>query len=219
MMKEFFDICRAVNYLFISPDLNQRFYTAAEDRERLKEYMAEKQKNNPIDTYEPVISRNIVTGGSTYMSIKDTPYFMLMPEPENGWKSGLLDVEKYCRLFAALGSPDTLKLILWLCELPLLDVSNNNKLNHFTKKEFKNKLDFTDEQAEREIENLINLKLITRHEMELDESTAVFYKPTLGLSPVLPLLTIAREIITQNPDIRGGFWGGHRWNNNRVSLI
>jgi hypothetical protein len=36
---------------------------------------------------------------------------------------------------------------------------------------------------------------------------------------MLPLLTIAKEIITQNPDIRAGFWGGHRWNNNRVSLI
>lgn len=216
MMKEFFEICWAVHRLYISPDLNDASYakTLDESIKNVREHLEKEGKD--IDKMSQIVSRNIVNGGTTFTNIKGLPYFMLMLEPENGWKSELFSIEEYCGLFQLLGNTDTLKTIFWLCERPLLEESG---FKPFTKKGFKDTLGFTDEQAEKQIDILINLKFITQHELELDDITTKIYKPTIAQSPMLPLLTIAKELINPLFNLReSGHWG-HRWNNNRASLI
>lgn len=216
MMHEFFKICWSVDRLYLSCDLSNTSYTFPfEERvKQIHEHLAKEGKDP--DKVPHIVSRNIVVGGTEFANIKGLPYFMLMLEPEKGWKSGLRSLEEYAKLFKLLGDADTLKAIFWLCEKPLLEEA---EFKPFTKKQFKEKLGFTEEQAEKQIEILLNLKFITQHELILDDVTTI-YRPTLAQSPILPLLTIATELIYPLANLWESFAHcGHRWNNDRVSLI
>jgi len=205
MTNEFFEICWAFNRIFMTYELNCEVEPVAEILEKMK------------DNKKPhVLSRNIIDGCTILMNLKGSPYFMLMPEPENGWKSGLLDIEEYDKLFKILSDSDTLKAILWLCERPLTVYGPAKPI---TKKGLRDKLGFTEEQADKQIEVLLNLKFITQKDIELDDVIVSTYETTVAQTPVLPLLAIANELINQPDSIGRGDYYGHRWNNNRMSLI
>ena len=205
MAQDFFEICFAVNQLFIAPDLKRHMETTAEVLEETK-----------TDSKPHLLSRNIVDGCTTLMNLKGSPYFMLMTEPKDGWRSGLMDIEKYNNLFGILSDYDTLKTILWICERPVSSYGDSKK--PLTKKGIQDKLGFSEEQTTKQIEILLNLKLITQQDIELDDVVTATYSPTLAQTPVLPLLVIANELINPLPSLNEKGYYGHRWNNGRTLI-
>jgi len=202
---ELFEICFAASKLLISPDLEMEIKTTAEVLEEKKE------DSNPHLTI-----RNIVGGCTTLMNLKGLPYFMLMPEPKNGWRSGLLSNEEYTKLFGLLSDPDTFKAILWLCTRPVGGYDDPKK--PLTKKGIQEKIGFSEEQAAKQIEILLNLKLITQQDIELDDVITATYTPTLAQTPILPVLAIANELIHPLVALKDGGHYGHRWNGERTLI-
>ena len=205
MANELFEICLAVSNLFISPDLKSEITTVAEV---LEEKKADSNPNLSI--------RNIVNGCTTLMNLKGSPYFMLMLEPKNGWRSGLLGNEEYTKLFGLLSDPDTFKAILFICTRPIGGYDDSQK--PLTKKGIREKLSFSEEQTTKQIEILLNLKLITQQNIELDDVITATYTPTLAQTPILPLLAIANELINPLAALKDGGHFGHRWNNGRTLI-
>ena len=206
MANDFFEICWAFNRIIMNHDLNREI-------EPIADVLGQRSKENKKPH---VLSRNVVDGCTILMNLIGSPYFMLMPEPKDGWKSGLLDIQEYDKLFKILADSETLKAILWLCERPLSAYGPPKPL---TKKGIRDKLGFTEEQADKQIEALLKLKFITQKDIELDDAIVPTYETTIAQTPVLPLLVIAKELITQPDNIGSGDYYGHRWNNNRMSLI
>ena len=57
--------------------------------------------------------------GITLMRLnEELPYFLLMPEPQNGWNALLDETYEYRRFFGALSQPDVLGTLLYLYGRP-----------------------------------------------------------------------------------------------------
>ena len=116
---------------------------------------------------------------------KPLAYFIVMPEPDNGWGHKLHYKEEYSRLFTLLGDDDTLKSIFFL-------TSRINK--HFTPKLLAGEFGFSLGKAEKILENLVQYELIKSKELEVDnEITTIYeYHPNMSL---IPFFTFAEDII------------------------
>ena len=122
-------------------------------------------------------------------------YFLLMPEPEDGWGQRLKYKEAFSRLFSILGDEDILRSLFFL-------ESNHNK--NFTPKLLEKNLGLTNERAAYVLETLAMYKFVIVKELELDGETLVVYEHTPCLSFV-PLLTFADEII-ERPELFYLLW-------------
>lgn len=125
------------------------------------------------------------SGISSLSLSKEMPYFILMPEPENGWSNGLFSNDEYVKIYKILGEPETLNSLIMLYK-------RENK--PFTPKLLENRLKLSIEQANQILESLKLYGLISETEVELDDSVQKVYNfnpnPTF-----VALLAITKEII------------------------
>ena len=123
-------------------------------------------------------------------------YFLLMPEPEEGWGHRLEYNEAYSRLFAILGDEDVLKTLFYL----------ESGINEsFTPKLLEKGLGLDKDKAAKILNTLAEYRLVIAKELKLDGETIVIYEDNPNISFV-PLLIFAEEII-KRPDLFYLMWG------------
>jgi len=98
---------------------------------------------------------------------RDFPYFLLAPEPPDGWRKGLLPQETYRAAFAALSDADVLH-----CLFTLHTKEPDSK---FTMGYFVKMMGLSTEKAEKVVDTLIKYKFLSTSSIELDETRQTFY--------------------------------------------
>ncbi len=124
--------------------------------------------------------------GLSLMSLSENlPYFMLLPEPQAGFRAELFSPAEYQRVFALLGDESALRSLFFL-------YGRDNK--PFTPKLLEKTLDLSPEQAADVLERLEQYKLVRPSELELDDvrQTVYHFYPNPAL---IALLALAKEII------------------------
>ncbi|MDR0936956.1 MAG: helix-turn-helix domain-containing protein [Oscillospiraceae bacterium] len=108
-------------------------------------------------------------------------YFLLMPEPEGGWK---FDDEKLLGTLTELAEPDFFKALMYV---------NRNPKDNFTLKYAAEKFGCNETRALELIERLKSYDIIIEENFELDGGKTKIYKPYVN-SAILPLLTFVEEM-------------------------
>jgi transcriptional regulator with XRE-family HTH domain len=136
--------------------------------------------------------------GITLMSLSKTlPYFLIMPEPENGWSGELYKTEDYMKFFGMLADRDVLKVLFLL-------YSRDNK--PFTPRLLEKELQIKAEDGVKILERLTEYHLITTSEIELDDEIEVVYN--FDPNPAfIALLSFSKEMII-NPNCFYYYSGG-----------
>jgi transcriptional regulator with XRE-family HTH domain len=131
-------------------------------------------------------SQMLYDSGISLMSIVEKmQYFVLMPEPLNGWKNGLFAIDKYQKLFKFLGDEHALACILFLMQ-------RDNK--PFTPKLLEKNIGITIDRAAEILDVLKQYSLIYEKEIELDDQIQKVYE--FYANPALiAVLFISNELI------------------------
>lgn len=156
------------------------FYSIEEKLTPLNEVL---KKQNDM---QRVYSQMIYDEGITLMRLNGSlPYFLLMPEPECGYKDKLAFNDEYCEFFKNLGDTDLLKALYFL---------NDRENKPFTPKLFESKLGMAQDKAAGIISKLVRYKLLYKQEVELDDETQIAY--SYQQNPAfIALLAISDELI------------------------
>ena len=123
-------------------------------------------------------------------------YFLLLPEPEEGWGYRLEYKEAYSRLFSLLGDVDMLKSLFYL---------ESNMHQSFTPKLLEKGLGLSREKAVEILNTFADYRLVTAKELALAGEPMVIYEYRSNLAFV-PLLLFAEEMI-ERPDLFYLLWG------------
>lgn len=147
-----------------------------------------------------VYAQMLFDSGISLMSlVEKTQYFILMPEPVNGWKDGLLSIDVYQQFYKLLGDENVLKCILFLLQ-------RENK--SFTPKLLEKAIGITNEQATEVLERLKQYTLIYEKEIELDDIIQKVYE--FNANPALiSFLYVSNELI-KRPNSFMYYCGGRR---------
>lgn len=131
-------------------------------------------------------SQVLYNSGISFMSlIESMQYFILMPEPKNGWMKGLFPIDEYHSLLEILGNKDVLQCLFTLYQ-------RENK--PFTPKLFEKSLGIPIERSIEILEALKRYKLIRESEIELDDTIQKIY--TFAENPAfIAFLAIMNEMI------------------------
>jgi len=192
-----FDICYDAYCFYVCPNPNQPL-------QRVQPAVQGMLKQN-ADVY----GHNIVPGGRIYMDIHPLPLFMLMPEPEGGWPKLLPDAEQYAAFFEALSCPSTIKALLWVMQQPLNSMT-------FTAQHLAVQISTDEEKTQGILDFMIEKSIITiGNPMRINDNEVVGYLPNHNSSILLPLLAVARILVT-NTRLCDAI--GYRWNDG-VTLI
>jgi len=142
------------------------------------------ERNNSEDSY--VHSQILYSSGiSLFSMIKKLPYFVLMPEPENGWEKGLFEKEEYVTLFKLLSDPDVMNSLYMLYK-------RENK--PFTPKLLEKNLHLAAEKAEQVLQSLMQYGLVYQSDVELDDTIQTIY--SFSPNPAfVAVLAISKELI------------------------
>jgi transcriptional regulator with XRE-family HTH domain len=127
------------------------------------------------------------------------PFFLLLPEPKEGWRGGLASPQEYTALFSALGDADVLH---GLMVLHTKEASIKFTLGYLMKE-----AQFNTEQAERVAAKLEELKILKSSHIELDDTRRPFYefKPNEAF---IALLILAQTVV--RPPVHAGFHAADR---------
>jgi len=116
-------------------------------------------------------------------------YFLIMPEPEKGWSQRLHYKEEYSQLFSFLADIDMLKILFFLYS------RDNDKT--FTTKLFEKEFNISSDEATSILNKLINYKLVSSTEIELDDELKIAYTFNPNFAFVA-FLTFAEELIERH---------------------
>jgi len=131
-----------------------------------KQMFDEIQKNSSDDLC--LYAKTITDSGISMMSLaKNFPYFMLFPEPQQGWSENLPDMEEYRKAFSAFSEPDVLECLHF--------IHANESKKKFSLGYFSKMTKLNAERAERLIEILIEMKYIKASIIELDDTEQTLY--------------------------------------------
>lgn len=148
-----------------------------------------------------VHSRILSDFGFTLMCLKEkSPYFLLMPEPVEGWDKALVENIDYLSLFQMFADKDAFGTLLLLYK-------RENK--PFTSKLLNKNLGVTMERADEILTILESYSLIATSEVELDDEVMKMYnfKPNPAF---IALLAFSKEIIV-NPNSFYWYHGGREF--------
>lgn len=116
---------------------------------------------------------------------KGLPYFFLMPEPECGYRSELIDYEKHKKLFLALSEKDVYGALIYL---------HSRDKNPFTIKYLSKQLNLDIERTSNILNLLCEFKFVTTKTLQLDDEDVRIF--TSYENPaLLPFLAFANRII------------------------
>jgi transcriptional regulator with XRE-family HTH domain len=138
-------------------------------------------------TYGPH-SQTISNEGLTLMSLaEELPYFLIMPEPKDGWEAKLGFRDSFINLFKMLSETDTLKTLYFLHK-------RENKA--FTPKLLEKEIGIERERAVQILNELCNYEMISTSEIELDDEIIKIYN--FNPNPAfVAVLTLSNEIISR----------------------
>jgi transcriptional regulator with XRE-family HTH domain len=108
-------------------------------------------------------------------------YFLLMPEPEGGWK---FDDEKLQEILTELAEPEFFKALMYV---------HRNPKDNFTSKYATAKFGCDEVRALELIERLKSYGVLHEENFELDGGETKIYKPYVN-SAILPFLTFTEDI-------------------------
>jgi len=147
-----------------------------------------KDLNSTLDdlSSDRMFSQMLLNGGCTSFGICEAlQYFLIMPEPRDGWGKTLHFKEEYIQLFSLLADEAALKVLFFLYK------KHNSS---FTQKYLENELDIDEDKAESIIKLLKDYKLLDSLEVELDDEQRTIYTFKSNFA-FIPLLTFAEEMI------------------------
>ena len=133
-------------------------------------------------------SQLLLQKGATSLGIDESlRYFLIMPEPENGWSKRLYFKDEYTQLFSLLADTEVLKTLFFLY---------GRDKKPFTPHLLERKLNLSTEQAVDVLDKLESYKLIHLNEVELDDElyTAYEFNPNFSF---IPFMTFAEELINR----------------------
>lgn len=131
-----------------------------------KQMFDEIQNNSSDDLY--LYAKIITDSGISMMSLaKNFPYFMLIPEPQQGWNESLPAMKDYRKIFSAFAEPDVLECLYFI---HTKEPEKKFSLSYFSKM---TKLD--KERAEKILEILIEMNHIESSVIEFDDVEQTFY--------------------------------------------
>lgn len=133
-----------------------------------------------------VYSQMIFNEGITLTGLnEELRYFLIMPEPQNGWKKELGYKDQYVELFEFLSRKTVLKTLYFLYE---------RENRPFTQKLIKKAADINDETADIIMKDLLKYKFISQSTMELDDEIITVYNFTPNPA-FIAVLTMCNELI------------------------
>lgn len=126
--------------------------------------------------------------GFTLMCLKEkSPYFLLMPEPDEGWNRTLVEGIDYLSLFQILADKDAFSILLLLYK---------REKKPFTSKLLNKTLGVTIERTDEIMRIFESYSLITASEVELDDEVMKVYN--FNPNPAfIALLAFSKEIIVK----------------------
>ena len=129
--------------------------------------------------------------GFTHVSNGRAPFFMAVPACDSALSEVFGDGEEMRKIFAALSSPETMRVVLFLHRYPDNYAFEKNALEELCGVE--------NESLDRVIGDLITLRLVYSFEVEIDEQTTRLYctRPSH--------LLMALFLITHEMNYRGGY--------------
>jgi len=204
--KELFDICYGSYWLYMHPDVNQvpgRMEADVKHKlEKFAEQGHEEGGGYDLPPQKSMYGHNIVAGCRMYMDTINLPFFMLMLEPEGGWRRALPSAEEYAEFFKILSDPGMLKMLLCVMETDLS--------KHFSAHYLAKHSGLEQDKVQAAIDFMLEKSIITKNEhLVLDDNEMEVYSPNHNESILLPLLAMARILVY---DIRLGGGNGYRWN-------
>lgn len=141
-----------------------------------------------VEADEMVCSQARVTlenGLATMSAIEDFHYFMVMPEPENGYKIALSNIDDYTTFFERLSNKDTLKMLFYLYSL-------NAML--FSAEKAASDLNMSQDTVNKILDDFITVEWVFKESASLSEYDVNLYRPNIT-SSFVPLLRFATEMI------------------------
>ena len=145
-------------------------------------YKKQQELLKGVNSYSQILLDN----GISLMSLNENlPYFMCIPEPEDGWLKYLASTEQYSKRFALLAEKDILDSIILLYSI---------EPDLFTDKLLKSKINLTDERADEIIALLIKNKIITEASVQTENGAEKVYrfKPNPAF---IGILILAMELV------------------------
>lgn len=131
--------------------------------------------------------------GITYMRVNDDVHsFFLLPEPEGGIRSKLLEAEEYETFFKILGKPGRMKALLFLYSRKSRALSAKRMAEH---------IHVTEEDAVEILKDLCELKLLCEFEMDAEEADCFLYRTSEhypDIAAMIPFLFFAGEVIKKS---------------------
>lgn len=124
--------------------------------------------------------------GYVFMNaIEEFHYFLVMPEPENGYNAALAHMDEYAKLFSLLADRCKLRLLSYICSCKesLLSVQSTAKT-----------LGFDEDETLELLEQFCTLEWVLPESIDMGNGPVRVYRPgdTMAL---LPLLCFAREFM------------------------
>jgi len=127
--------------------------------------------------------------GAASIGLSDVlPYFMVMPEPENGWGQRLHFKDEYVQLFKLLSDADALRLLFFLYQ--------REGETAFTSKLVQKKLDISLAKAEETLKAFEGYGIVASSKVEMGDAIVATYQAKPFLS-FIPFLIFTEEMCTR----------------------
>lgn len=120
----------------------------------------------------------------------NTPFYLLMPEPKQGYHTMLYTTESYERLFSLLARPNRFRVLVYLERVE----------RGFTLGYLRKQLDITPREAEESLEDLCSHGLCYWQELDTEEGLQKIYSKRDSLN-LLPLLLTAGFLMNDSMDV------------------
>ena len=118
-------------------------------------------------------------------AIEEFHYFLVMPEPENGYNAALAHIDEYAKLFSLLADRCKLRLLSYICSCKesLLSVQSTAKT-----------LGFDEDETLELLEQFCTLEWVLPESIDMGNGPVRVYRPGETMA-LLPLLCFAREFM------------------------
>jgi transcriptional regulator with XRE-family HTH domain len=195
-INDYSDIDTATNKYITSFNTDTRMLKAFEHCWALERSLGGKADLDERDSLKSIYSKGkyrvysqmLFDSGITLMSLQESlPYFLIMPQPDCGWRKSLIDNTDYVSLLKFLSNENTFNSLILL-------FGRDNKA--FTPKLLNKELNLCLEEAQRILESLKFYNLVTTSEVELDDEiqTIYYFNPNPAF---IALLAFSKELISK----------------------
>ncbi|MCD8378734.1 MAG: helix-turn-helix domain-containing protein [Lachnospiraceae bacterium] len=120
---------------------------------------------------------------------EDFPLFLLLPEPEGGYKQNLAPIEDYQRFFSLLGQENSLKLLFW--------IAGRRQSSYIFASAVAKGVDVSEEETDRLLHELKGLGLLYSIEVETENGGTTAWQ-LRNSEALLPFLYFARWLMEKS---------------------